>query len=371
MTGALDLAYDLRYASDHFTGIGTQAHGLLTALLAAPGDERWRVVVNPRLSYARRPIERFRTHPRVRWVETDAPPLAWTTALATGALLRHSGCAAYLSPFWLMPHRPGVPVVLTIHDLLPLLPDHPMSWWRRALFRRALADARGAGAILTVSRFSRDEIVRRTRIRGERVVVVPNGIAVDLVEPVRPPRAPDGPFALVVGVNRPHKNLATAAAAFAALPEPAPALVSAGEEDSRWPGLAALVPPGANAIALGRVSGAELEWLYRHATVVLLPTRYEGFGLPLLEAAARGRPVVAADIPSLREIGEGYARFVPPLEVVAWTRAIADAFADTAWRERARAEGPALAARYDYARCAERTLAVLREVAASRAPRAA
>src|SRR4029077_11199211 len=74
--------------------------------------------------------------------------------------------------------------------------------------------------------------------------------------------------------------------------------------------------------ALGAVTPDELEWLYANATLVLVPSRYEGFGLPLLEAAARGAAVIASDIPALRESGDGVARFVPVGDVAAWSRAI-------------------------------------------------
>ncbi len=120
---------------------------------------------------------------------------------------------------------------------------------------------------------------------------------------------------------------------------------------------------GANGVhALGHVSPGELEWLYRNATLVVVPSRYEGFGLPLLEAAARGAAVLASDIPALRETGEGVARFVPAGEASRWAVAIRELSADAPAREAMRAAGRARAAEYGYGRYAESAEALLLEL---------
>jgi alpha-1,3-rhamnosyl/mannosyltransferase len=368
MSRPVSFVYDLRYASDHFSGIGTHAYGLLRALLAAPGEERWRVVWSPTLACSRFDLGPLRAHPRVDWVETDVPPMGWRTAAGTGALLRRLGGGACLSPFWLLPERPGMPVVLTVHDVLPLAVPGTMSWPRRVLYRMALDRAAAAAAVLVSSRFTLAEVARHTRIPGARLHVVPLGL---LPPPktagVRPAGVPQAPFALVVGVNKPHKNLEVLARAWSGPAAPPLALVGAGFVDERYPSLAELAAAaGAQPDAvtwLGRVDGAELEWLYRNATLVLCPTRYEGFGLPLLEAAARGTAVVASDIPPLRETGDGVVRFVPPGDPAAWAATVRALAGDAGARAALAGAARARAADFDYAVCARRTLDVLREVA--------
>lgn len=187
-------------------------------------------------------------------------------------------------------------------------------------------------------------------------------------EPRRPAAAPAGPYALSVGANRPHKNHALLAAAWREFGAAPPMmLVAAGPTDPRFPGWDTLARSAAGILPLGRVPQAELEWLYRNATLVLHPSRYEGFGFPLLEAASRGVPVLCSDIPALRELGGGVARFLSADDAPAWAAAVSELAVDTALRARMREAGLRLALAHDYAACAGRTLDVLRRVAAGAA----
>ena len=167
---------------------------------------------------------------------------------------------------------------------------------------------------------------------------------------------------LVVGANRPHKDLQTLAQAWRSMGERRPLdLVAVGPLDARFPSLSRLAA-GAGVHELGAVSAAELEWLYAHAVLLVFPTLYEGFGLPLLEAADRGLPVLASDIPALRETGGDSARFVPPGDPGAWAVAVTELASDPAARERLRAAGKQRAACFDYAVSAARAREVLASV---------
>jgi glycosyltransferase involved in cell wall biosynthesis len=228
-----------------------------------------------------------------------------------------------------------------------------MRWPRRWAFRFAMQRAAGTAGVLTVSRFSKDELVRRTAIPAERIHIVPSAPLPAHATAVRPSGAPDGPFALVVAASRRHKGLETLAAAWRALgAEPPLALVSAGAIASGRFSLAELAREHSHVHALGAVTPAEREWLYAHATLVLVPSRYEGFGLPLLEAAARGVAVIASDIPALRETGDGVARFVPAEDAPAWGQAVRELAADPASRARMAEAGRARAASFTFARSA-------------------
>jgi glycosyltransferase involved in cell wall biosynthesis len=359
------VTYDLRYVTDHFPGIGTHAWELLNALLAQPGDDRYRVIWNPALPCARFDLTPLRTHPRVEWLECDVLPLHWSTARRTGALLRRVGGDVYFSPFSLCPEGGGPPAVITLHDVLPLVPAGGANVLRRFAFSYALRGAARAAAVLTSSEFSRGEIHRLTRIPASLVRVVRLGVtSPPQGEPRRPAAAPSGPFALTVGANRPHKNHAVLAAAWRSFGAAPPlTLVAVGPTEARFPGWETLARTAQGIVPLGRVPQAELEWLYRNATLVLHPSRYEGFGFPLLEAASRGVPAVCSDIPALRELGEGVARFLPADDVSAWAGAVRELAADAPARERMRAAGLALAAANDYAHCARRVRDVLEQVA--------
>ena len=367
----LNVVYDLRYATDHFPGVGTHAHALLAALLRLPSEDRFRVLWREGDRASRFDTGSFATHPRVDWTIVDEPALGVRAPIATARLLRQVGGDVYLSPFYLRPIGPTMPVVLTLHDAMHLVPEVRSPFRMRASFALALRLARGAQAVLTSSRFSREELVRRAGFRAERLHVVPLGVPPRWTgPPERPARVPDRAFALVVGGNRPHKGLDTLAHAWRRMgAERALDLVSAGAVDPRFPSLAALArrERTAGTHTLGHVSPAALEWLYANAMLVLLPSRYEGFGLPLIEAAARGTPVIASDIPALREIGEGAVHFVPPDDDVAWADAVTQLAGDAAGRERLKRAGLERAAVYDYDAVARRVRDVLASVVAGRA----
>lgn len=360
----MHVVYDLRYASDHFPGIGTYAYSLLAALLEQPGDERYRVLWPAGGTRSRFDLGRIRRHARAEWTETREPALGWRAPFRTGALLRKLGGDVYLSPFYLRPVGAPMPVVLTLHDALHLTRESGSPWGMRVSFALALAHARGADALFTVSEFARADLVRRAGIPAHKLHVVPNGVPPHTTTAARRPAGvPERPFALVVGANRPHKNLTTLARAWESFGEEPPLeLVAAGPIDQRFPSLGRLARRE-HVHELGAVSAAELEWLYAHAVLLVFPTLYEGFGLPIVEAGERGLPVLASDIPALRETGGDAVRYIAPHDPSAWAAAVRMLASDPAERERLRVAGRARASRFDYAESASRALGVLRGVA--------
>ena len=364
----MNIVYDLRYATDHFPGIGTHAHALLAALVSAPGGgHRFRVLWGERDRTTRFDPAAFARHERVDWVTVREPSLGPLAPLGTGSVLRRVGGDVYFSPFYLKPVGAPMPVVLTLPDATHLAPGTGSPWALRMKFAIALRHARGAEAVITPSEFSRRELIRRAGFPAERLHVVPQGTPPRAPGPgERPAAGAQGAFALVVGVNRPHKNLRLLVDAWRLLGDARPLeLVSAGPVDPRFPSLDQLAREArvAGTHTLGAVPPAQLDWLYANAAVLLFPSRYEGFGFPLLEAAAHGTPVVASDIPALRELGDGVARFVDAGDARAWAAAVRELAADAAARARMRELGLALAARHDYAQVARRTLEILAPLA--------
>ncbi len=365
------VAYDLRYAADHFTGIGTHAYALLEALLELPGDERYAVLWHPGLRNHRYDVRALASHPRVVWHERAIDPIQPWGILQSGAWVRSVRADVYLSPFYLRPVSPGCPSLLTIHDVWPLRLPVGLSWLKGRLYRASLAYARGARFIVTSSRFSQGEIATLLRLPSDRVRAIRLGVPppVAEAEPRRPERLAEGPFALVVGDNRPRKNLAVLARAWATFgARPPLGLVSAGPVDARFPSLERFANDAhaTGVTSLGWVEESELAWLYRNATVVLFPSLYEGFGFPLVEAFVRGVPALAADIPVLREIGEGAARFVEPERSDAWAGEVARLAASPAERAGLAEAGRVRARELPYRETAQATLTLLREAAGSR-----
>lgn len=267
-----------------------------------------------------------------------------------------------------------------MHDVATVLYPDTFGWHGRWFHARGLAaTARRADLVITVSEAAKAEILAHTRIPEDRLRVVPNGVDNVVATPDEVAAAIDrhglagAPYLLWVGTLEPRKDVATLVRAFAALVDSGRAtghrLVLAGPtgwlSEDLVPGdvFDRLGSPGPGQgdpllRLLGSVEEAQLRALYAGATLFALPSRHEGFGLPVLEAMAQGTPVVCSDIPALREVAGGAARLVPPREVDAWTEALAALLADPAELRRWAQAGKARAAAFSW----EHTVALTRAV---------
>ncbi|HZB23613.1 MAG TPA: glycosyltransferase family 1 protein [Gaiellaceae bacterium] len=246
-----------------------------------------------------------------------------------------------------LPLRVPCPAVVTVQDLSFERDPSLMSAKDRFVFRRVVPRAvRRAAKVIAISERTKRDVVELYGVPDEKVVVTPLG-----VDPAfRPNGAADGRYALFVGAVQDRKDPIAAldAARAAGLP-----LVVAGPEKDE--ALAAeLRRRGAD--VRGYVAKEELARLYREAAVLVLPSRYEGFGLPVVEAMASGTPVVAAPDDALREVAGDAALFASRDELGgAVQRALVD-------RERLVAAGLERARAFTWEETARRTLEVYREV---------
>jgi glycosyltransferase involved in cell wall biosynthesis len=272
---------------------------------------------------------------------------------------------AYTAPFWA-----GVPVVLTIHDVSyarqPQWYPHRRDWLRRAFYRRS---ARAATEILTDSAFSAAEIQAAYGIPASRITVAHLGVAPRFAPAGGEPRAlPEGvrePFALHVGDLHERRNLPMLVEAIlrARLRVPGLTLVLAGVDrgvGTRLMSLARDAGAPEAVVLLGVVHDGTLEALYQHAAALTYPSRYEGFGLPVLEAMASGTPVVAARAASVPEVLGDAGLLLDPDDTRGWAEAVADVASDPARRARMRADGLTRAAAFTWARTARATVDVYR-----------
>ena len=278
------------------------------------------------------------------------------------------------APSVAVPPRRRVPLVVTVHDAAPALfpgsfPRHGR-WFHERGFDAA---ARRADLVITVSRSAAAEIVSNTAIPEARVRVVPNGVD---HEPARPEEVAatlerhgldDGPYVLWVGTFEPRKNLGTLVTAFAKAVSTgtiAHRLVLVGPRG--WLGGELIAPGvqdrlGGRLRKLGAVSEPELRALYSGADLFALPSRHEGFGLPVLEAMVQGTPVLSADIPALREVAGDAALFVPPDDVDGWAEALVRLVTDAGLRRDLIAAGRLRASEFSWERTARGTRGVYLE----------
>ena len=269
--------------------------------------------------------------------------------------------------------RRGQALVVTVHDLaFHRFPDRfPRSW--RVLYRAGVrAAARRADAIVVPSHATADDLRSFTKVEPAKVHVTPLAASLAASSPdvdaalqrLGIPR----PYVLFVGTLEPRKNVVPLIRAYRQVaPEVPHALVLAGpdgwsvEETDRE-----VVRPGPGTVVrTGRVEAADLDALYRGADAFAYPSAYEGFGLPVLEALARGVPTVTSDVPALRELAGDAAVLVEPGDVAELAEALARLLGDGELASDLRRRGPERAAGYTWGATARATLEVYRRVAAS------
>jgi glycosyltransferase involved in cell wall biosynthesis len=311
------------------------------------------------------------------------PPtnLGWA---AVGLPRAASRAAVHLihAPAYTAPLMAPVPVVLTIHDVS--YERHP-EWYpyrrdplRRAFYRRS---ARAASHVLTVSEFSRGEIAAAYGIAPARITVAPHGAPSLFTSADSSPRLPlppgvSAPFLLHVGDLHERRNLEVAFEALAgvrrnAIVSSRPSLVLAGVDrgvGDRLRTIAAARGIGDAVVFAGSVSDQTLRALYAAAAALVYPSRYEGFGLPVLEAMASGTPVLASRCASLPEVLGECGMLLDPEDVRQWTEAIAVVLNDGGQRARMRTAGLARASHFTWAKTARITLEVYRHVAQASRP---
>lgn len=249
---------------------------------------------------------------------------------------------------------PRKPFVATIHDASVM---HGFGTFRQAYKRRLYPWALGrARATVAVSCFARDEAARYFASDPGKITVVHSGPGFaptsDGARSVgaggRDFGLDDRRFHLYVGNLNASKNLPFLVRAYdrAGLTTP---LVLVGHRGERFAELDVAVRQASSSIEMiFDASDAELDFLYRRATALLLPSRYEGFGFTPLEGMSRGCPVLASDIPALREVAGAGAMLLPLDDEEAWASAIRRVDSDSELQESLRRRGGDCVSRYSW-----------------------
>ena len=245
----------------------------------------------------------------------------------------------------------AVPAVVTLHDLHFEVDPEVMGLLDRLTFKAVVPRAaRRAAHVLAVSERTKRDAIALYGIPAEKITVTPHGVD-PAFSPGTPP-AGTGEYLLFVGAVQARKDPLAALAAATAVGLP---LVVVGPE--KEPALAGRLRAG-GADVRGFVTKNELAGLYRGAAALVLPSRFEGFGLPALEAMACGTPVVLAPEAALREVAGDAAVYADDGDYAA---AVRRALTD---RERLAAAGLERARRFTWAETARLTVAVYRRVLA-------
>jgi glycosyltransferase involved in cell wall biosynthesis len=272
--------------------------------------------------------------------------IAWEQSALPFALARLQADVVHglVNVLPLATRRPGV---VTVHDLSFLrLPELFPPYKRAYLTALCRASVARAQQIIAVSQQTADDLASAWRVDRERVLVAPNGVDQRFspgteaqAQEFRRARALPERYWLYLGTLEPRKNLPVLLDAFArwrqAAPfaEPQPHLVLAGGKGWYYDTIFAQVGElGLTEVVHfpGFVPDEELPQWYRAAELFLYPSRYEGFGLPVVEAMACGTPVICSDAPGVREVAGEAAMQVAPGDVDAWVAALSLAAAQPA-----------------------------------------
>jgi len=345
-----------RFLGRSMTGVERFAHMVLDRVNARieRGEEprRWTLLLPPGVEapqhwrgFTARTVGRGGGH---AWEQLH---LAWAARDGVLVNLCNSGPVA--------PHR----ALTIVHDALVYDMPGNFSTPYRLLHQtlgRALARRSRIG---TVSHFSRDRLSSVLGVPAAAIPVVPN--AADHIDAVTPDTGivntlslQPGKYLLFVGSFAPNKNLPRALEAFARIagPQDRLVLVGAAVKSFAQNGIGA-VPPGV--VLPGRISDEALMGLYRSARALVFPSLYEGFGIPPLEAMRFGLPVVAGDIPPVREVCDDAALYCDPLSVDSIAAAMRTMLGDDACHADLAARTAARSARYAWDASATALLAAL------------
>jgi glycosyltransferase involved in cell wall biosynthesis len=304
-----------------------------------------------------------RASSRIQWVRGEQQHLP--------RLARRAGVDVLHSLANTAPVRGPFRRVTTVHDLIHLVhPEAHFGLLGQGLRVLVSLAVRRSNRVIAVSQSTRQDLIDRLRTPPEKIDVVPNGV---LPPPSAPPPpeaeirerfglAPGRDVLLAASAKRPHKNLVRLLEAVARM-ERRPLLVLPGyatEHEQELRDRAAALGISDDVRFLGWLGPDDLEGLYAVSSAFVMPSLYEGFGLPVLEAMARGVPTATSNRSSLPEVAGDAALLFDPEDVGAITAALESLLYDPATAERLRAAGPQRAREFSWDRAARQTLDVYR-----------
>ncbi|QSQ28205.1 glycosyltransferase family 4 protein [Pyxidicoccus parkwayensis] len=254
-------------------------------------------------------------------------------------------------------------LVATLHDANHLALADQYTPVQSLYYRMVVGPrAKRASALVTVSEFSREELAKYLHLSPYRLQVIHNGVDARFQPPTpgeakafRDKHELPARYVAAVGNAKRFKNLALLKHVAPELPVPVVLLAGKGA-------VAHELGLHENVLDLEELPEAEMPLFYGAATALLLPSKYEGFGLPALEAMAAGCPVLVADATALPEVVGGAALRLPPDDARAWLETTLRVLRDDVLRSELIELGRERAARFSWDDCAKRTLAVYRRV---------
>lgn len=287
--------------------------------------------------------------PKVLPIKGTVPPLHPLNPLYLSWLIAKSKPTVFYTPGFNPPLYSSPPFVFTIHDLNHIHFNPNSSALKRAYYRLFLKPAcHRAFKVITVSEFSRRNIVEWSNVPEDKVINVGNGAGAEYC-PDGKSYTPGYPYIFWVGNCKPHKNLPRLLEAFLLSGVKNDVkLVLAGEMDKSTVALVKEKGLESHIVFAGLLPDEKMPSYYRGAEVLVFPSLYEGFGLPVLEAMACGTPVVTSNCTALPEVAGDACLLVSPENVSEIAEAINNIIENSTLRKRLRRLGIEQAKRFSW-----------------------
>jgi glycosyltransferase involved in cell wall biosynthesis len=363
-------------ASYRAAGINRVLHQLLAELPSVPGDEQY-LVYAPHSEANRRLLRAPRVNARLTRLPVDRPPvrIAWEQTVLPVELLREGADLLHALGF-VSPIAWRGRTVVTVYDLSFLrFPETFNRSNRMYLGNFTPPSLRRADRVITISEETRRDVIELCGVAPERVTPILlaaderfRPAAPDAVRAFRRRQGLPDRFVLYQGTLQPRKNVETLVRAYARLRSQGSddhILVLAGPRGWQYEPIFELIRQlGLEPYVTfpGFVPDDELALWYSSAAVFAFPSRYEGFGLPLLEAMACGAPVVSSSASSLPEVVGDAGVLVDPSDVEGLCSALCQLLEDEPRRQALAAAGRVRAQTFSWRRTASETVQVYREV---------
>ncbi|MHB1131281.1 MAG: glycosyltransferase family 4 protein [Chloroflexota bacterium] len=377
-TTPIRVAFDARYIRDSFGGIARYARCLLAGLADLPNEVALHVYFDPAAPNSRFPLEDLAHKPSVNLHQVRLPLYSPEEQLAWPLLLRRDSIEIFYSPYFALPLLAGTPLVCTVHDLLfEHEPAYRAGRWVQLYYRPMMwLGLRRAAGVFVVSETTRQGLLSfYGTARQRKVTVVSEAAARSFRWPLASPHLADvrhrlalpDAFVLTLGARRPHKNLGAAVRAFHAVQDEVPhTLVVVGRSEARYAddvtAAVAELGGGVRLLQIPAVAEADLPAVYALADAFVIPSLYEGFGLPALEAMACGTPVVAASRGSLPEVVGDGGLLIDVEDITALANALRQVLQSERLRADLRLRGLARAKQFSWEQSAHQAVAAFRQL---------
>ncbi len=272
--------------------------------------------------------------------------------------------AVFFSPGFNPPIFSARPFVFTVHDLIHLKVKEESGLAKRAYYELVVKKAaKQAAKVLTVSHFSKHEIMAWTGVPDENVVVVGNGVSSSFSE-IGVRYRPGYPYLFYVGNHKPHKNIARMLKAFSiSTVSKDLKLVLSGKPDMSTISDIRDYSLEDKVVFAGLIPEDDLPAYFRGAVALLLPSLYEGFGLPVAEAMACGTPVIASNRTSLPEVVGNAGLLIDPFDIEGMAAAIDAIVTSGELRSDLSEKGLLRAKAFDWDRVATNVIRILNDAA--------